>query len=107
MNRTVHGVLARRLWQRWRLGLLVAVLLCFVGLVTAEACHHHDEVALEQQCALCQAAAHQPLDVSPPTPGLIAAALIILYHLIRWQPRVRIASLGCAPYRSRAPPPAC
>lgn len=104
MSRTKLAAVARRLRRDWRLGLWGAVLACFLGLVTVEACHHHDKVALEQQCVLCQAAAHQPLDVSPPSAGLTAAALVVLYFLTHWQPRVRIASARQAVYRSRAPP---
>jgi hypothetical protein len=106
INRATCGPVTRRRQRGWRLVLLLAVLACFIGLVLAETWHHHESAAEERSCPLCQAADHQPLDLSPPPPGPAAAVLILLYFLLRWEPRLDVISRGGTPYRSRAPPPA-
>ena len=86
--------------------LVSLVLFCFVGLLAAEAFHHHKKLAEENQCSLCQVAAHQPFKATPPPAALIAVWVVLLYHITHWWVSVWIASNPRATYRSRAPPPA-
>ncbi len=87
--------------------LLVSLLLfCFVGLLAAEAFHHHKNLAEENQCSLCQIAAHQPFKATPPPAALIAVWVVLLYCITHWWVSAWIASNPRATYRSRAPPPA-
>lgn len=95
-----------RVLRRWRIALLPIVLLCFLALTTAEAWHHDKGGVPDPQCALCQVAAHQPLDLEPPPPTLPVAFLLVLYVLTPWQPRARIFFRPLAAYHSRAPPQA-
>lgn len=95
---------ARRPWRGWRLALLLLTLACFVGLVAAEAFHHHDTVAAEESCVLCQAATHPPLDATPAGAALAPPLLVALYVIARLRERIRFASPSSVPYRSRAPP---
>ena len=86
--------------------LVSLLLLCFVGLLAAEAFHHHKKLAEENQCSLCQVAAHQPFKATPPPAALIAVWVVLLYHITHWWVSAWIASNPRATYRSRAPPPA-
>jgi hypothetical protein len=86
--------------------LVSLVLFCFVGLLTAEAFHHHKKLAEENQCPLCQVAAHQPFKATPPPAAPIAVWVVLLYHITHWWVSAWIASNPRATYRSRAPPPA-
>jgi len=55
--------LRRARWFKW---MLLAAVLCTVGLYTAEFSHHHDTPAAELHCPICQVMAHSALDVFAP-----------------------------------------
>lgn len=91
----------QRTWHLWILGWVFCAVL---GLQLIESSHHHDSLALQEACALCQVAAHQPLDTAPPSLPPVAAVLFLLFIL----PGARLFFLHgpnrtCA-YHSRAPP---
>ena len=90
-----------RAWHLWILGWVLCAVL---GLQLIESSHHHDSVALQEACALCQVAAHQPLDTAPPLVSLVAAVLFLLFILLRDRLIFLVGQSRPAPYHSRAPP---
>jgi hypothetical protein len=90
-----------RTWRGWILG---CVLLAVIGIQIIESTHHHESTALQDKCAVCQFAAHQPIDLLPAIPTPMAAALILLFILpYRWH-AAALAEPDCICYDSRAPP---
>jgi len=100
-------VAIHRMARGWRLGLLAVVLLSFLALVSAEAWHRHDANVPEPQCALCQIAVHQPLDMQLSLGGLPLVLPHLLFVVDNWPSLTQIVSVEAATaYRSRAPPEA-
>lgn len=83
--------------------ILIAVLLCFVGLYGLEATHHHVKEADEMACAVCHVAAHSAADT--PAPLSIPVLTLILLFLAAIPKIAIFSSLNSLLPRSRSPPP--
>jgi hypothetical protein len=88
-------------WRRW---ILAWVFFTLVGIQVIESSHHHDSVALEDACAVCQFVAHHPLNKLPPVAASIVAVLFLLFIITGRQQTLRITKPRCTSYHSRAPP---
>ena len=91
----------RARWFKW---MLLAAVLCTVGLYTAEFSHHHDTQAADLHCPICQVMAHGALDVfSPgfqPQPSVVRVQfLAFVPHLTQMPQRAPRVT-----HQSRAPP---
>lgn len=82
--------------------ILIAVLLCFVGLYGLEAAHHHVKEADEMACAVCHVAAHSAADA--PAPLAMPAISLILIFLAAIPEFAAFSSLTSLLPRSRSPP---
>ena len=91
---------------RLRTLLLSMMIFCFLGLLGAEAYHHHKNLVEEEDCPLCQVAAHLPFDATPPPPAVIAVSVILLHHITHWWVSSWVGSSPRAAYHTRAPPTA-
>lgn len=88
-------------WFKW---MLLAAVLCTVGLYSVEFSHHHDTPAAELHCPICQVMAHSALNVSAPQfkplpPPLRMHFLAFAPHDTSLPGRVYTVK-----YQSRAPP---
>ncbi len=90
-----------RALRRWVLGCMIVA---FLGIQAIESTHHHESVASEEACSVCQLLAHHPLDLAVPVAAAVAVLIILLFFLSQWQPAFRIAKARCASYHPRAPP---
>jgi ABC-type Na+ efflux pump permease subunit len=83
--------------------ILIAVLLCFVGLYGLEAAHHHVKEADEMACAVCHVAAHSAADMPAP---LVAPVFSLILLFLAAIPEIALfSSLNSILPRSRSPPP--
>jgi len=85
--------------------LVSLVIFCFVGLLAAEAFHHHQERTQDNHCLLCQAAAHQPFKATPPPAAVIAVWVVLLYQLILHTGILVGQHLDCVPPAQHLPFP--
>lgn len=90
-----------RTWHLWILGWVLSAVL---GLQLIESSHHHDSLARQEACALCQVAAHQPLDTASPSLPPVVAVLFLLFILPGVRPLFLLGPRRSCAYRSRAPP---
>lgn len=93
--------LRRARWFKW---MLLAAVLCTVGLYTAEFSHYHDTPAAELHCPICQVMAHSALDVFAPQFKPLPSATRV--HFLAFTPHQLPAPTGVftVKYQSRAPP---
>ncbi len=82
--------------------ILIAVLLCFIGLYGLEASHHHVKEADEMACAVCHVAAHSAADA--PAPLSVPAFSLLLLFLAAIPELAAFSSLISLRPRSRSPP---
>jgi hypothetical protein len=91
----------RARWFKW---MLLAAVLCTVGLYTAEFSHHHDTPAAELHCPICQVMAHSALDVFAPQfkplPPSVRAQFLAFRPPLTDAPR----PAATVTHQSRAPP---
>jgi hypothetical protein len=80
------------------------VFVALLGIQIIESTHHHESSALEERCVVCQAVAHHPLDVAPPTAAPMVAVLFFLLYLPLGQYAFLVVKVNCTSYYSRAPP---
>ncbi|MGA9852434.1 MAG: hypothetical protein WBR15_05825 [Gammaproteobacteria bacterium] len=89
---------------RWFSWVLLAAVVCTVGLYTLEFAHHHETPAAELHCPVCQVMAHSALDVFSPQFKPLPPAIRI--HFLAFTPHSTSAPerLLTVKYQSRAPP---
>ncbi|MGH8293480.1 MAG: hypothetical protein ACRESA_08400 [Gammaproteobacteria bacterium] len=89
---------------RWFGGMLLAAVLCTVGLYALEFAHHHETPAAELHCPICQVMAHSALDVFAAQFKPLPRAMRV--HFLAFTPRpIPIpARILTVKYQSRAPP---
>lgn len=90
--------------QTWRKWILAWVLLTFVSIQVIETTHHHESMAMQDACAICQLVAHQPLNAPPPATAQLLGVLILLYIISHRHPVFQIVESRYFSYFSRAPP---
>jgi len=93
--------LRRARWFKW---MLLAAVLCTVGLYTAEFSHHHDTPAADLHCPICQVMAHSALDVF--TPQFKPLPPTIRMQFLAFKPTITAAPrrMFIVTHQSRAPP---
>jgi di/tricarboxylate transporter len=82
--------------------ILIAVLLCFVGLYGLEAAHHHVKEADEMACAVCHVAAHSAAEATAPL--VMPAFSMVLLFLAAIPAFAAFFSFNSLLPRSRSPP---
>lgn len=82
--------------------ILIAVLLCFIGLYGLEAAHHHVKEADEMACTVCHVAAHSAADA--PVPPVMPAFSMVLLFLAAIPEFAAFFSFNSLIPRSRSPP---
>ena len=91
----------RARWFKW---MLLAAVLCTVGLYTAESAHYHDTPAAELHCPICQVMTHSALDVFAPQFKPLPPPIQIRY--LTFNPPIHAAPRRVLifTHQSRAPP---
>ena len=91
----------RARWFKW---MLLAAVLCTVGLYTAEFSHHHDTPGAELHCPICQVMAHSALDVFAPQFKPLPPA--VRMQFLAFKPPITAAPrrVSTVTHQSRAPP---
>ncbi|MGB9429304.1 MAG: DUF2946 family protein [Gammaproteobacteria bacterium] len=91
----------RARWFRW---VLLAAVLCTVGLYTAEFSHHHETPAAELHCPICQVMAHSALDVF--SPQFKPLPPVTRIHFLALAPRITPipGRIFTVKHQPRAPP---
>lgn len=91
----------RARWFKW---MLLAAVLCTVGLYTAEFSHHHDTSAAELRCPICQVMAHSALDVFAPQFKPLPPPIRVRYLALRLTVHTAPRRVLIFTHQSRAPP---
>lgn len=81
---------------------LLAVVVCFLGLYSLEASHHHVKDADEMACAICHVAAHSA--AKTPAPLSVPVFSLVLLFLVRFDEISRVFRSALLRARSRSPP---
>jgi hypothetical protein len=89
---------------RWFRGVLLAAVVCTVGLYCIAATHHHKTLMAELHCPICQVAVHSSLEVY--TPHFAPVPPIARIQFVRLEfPHTATSKNGwTVNYQSRAPP---
>jgi hypothetical protein len=100
---TARSVPGTRL-RDWRAWLLLAAMVCTVGLYSIEATHNHKDAADDLRCPVCHVVGHNALDSTTPDlkPALIPA--LLLFVLLPATVTVRSRRYFFPKPQTRAPP---
>lgn len=89
---------------RWFVCVLLAALVCTVGLYSIQSCSGHETLTADLGCPVCHAVAHSALQVYIPAfqPQSVSRLVSLLaYSPLRLEAPTHLALF---PYQSRAPP---
>lgn len=88
-------------WFQW---MLLAAVLCTVGLYTLEFSHHHETPAAELHCPICQVMAHSALDVFSPQFKPLPPPIRVHFLAFRAPITAALRHVFTVTHQSRAPP---